>query len=292
MKNKGKWFNPHSSFLSLKILWVVVSIHIILAILISLTIAYNSNLAINLNYIGVNFFVEIFKVPLAILALIIPMVALLAANHRSVQTKEQIQITSEQNVFSNHYKHLEEFEKYCTSIFDHDADKILKPRQLHAKIFCNSKMGNHVVSSEFSDDTTQFIDTWLKLSEDLNTTNQETWKPAVIKLIKKNDNFNKSHFLEVKTSITRGCNLTHDSQMAIAQNCDVRQVIVHFVKTLKLLTEAMSFDSDYETPPLTKKVCEVDLSKIPNSSIENLHKYVSIDFKSIAGISEHEIQTP
>lgn len=54
---------------------------------------------------------QIFKLPLLTLGLIVPLTALSAAMHRSEQTARQINTQNEQNNFSNHFKHLEEFKK-------------------------------------------------------------------------------------------------------------------------------------------------------------------------------------
>lgn len=53
----------------------------------------------------------IFQLPLGVLGLSIPFVAMTAAIHRSNQTADQIAAQREQNNFANHFKHLEEFKK-------------------------------------------------------------------------------------------------------------------------------------------------------------------------------------
>ena len=49
--------------------------------------------------------------------------ALLAANHRSEQTKAQISSNAQQNLFANFYKHIEEFEKYIDTNTDKEKEK-------------------------------------------------------------------------------------------------------------------------------------------------------------------------
>jgi hypothetical protein len=63
-------------------------------------IACNSVLTWEGGYIGLNNSWEIFKTPLAILALAFPFVALVTANHRSIQSKKQIETSLEQNRIS------------------------------------------------------------------------------------------------------------------------------------------------------------------------------------------------
>lgn len=65
---------------------------------------------------GVVFAYEKFKLFLSVAALVFPSVALVASNHRSKQTLEQIKITNAQNIFSNFFKHREEFMKHLDAL--------------------------------------------------------------------------------------------------------------------------------------------------------------------------------
>lgn len=138
----SKFFNPSKSFLHLPIVWTAIMMLFILAIISMVVIAYNTSLVWNLSSDGFNFFISAFRFPLGILTLVIPIVALLAANHRSEQTKEQIRITGLQNYFSNYYKHLEEFVKYADNAsIGHDIDF----RYVHKKLYPNSQSGNYSI---------------------------------------------------------------------------------------------------------------------------------------------------
>tara|TARA_R110001606_G_scaffold262006_3_gene410524 strand:+ start:1675 stop:2538 length:864 start_codon:yes stop_codon:yes gene_type:complete len=64
---------------------------------------------------------EIFKIPVWLLALSLPLTGLVAAHHRSVQTSKQIDLTMENNTFSNYYKHIEHFENRYKN-FEVDLD--------------------------------------------------------------------------------------------------------------------------------------------------------------------------
>ncbi|MEZ9464453.1 hypothetical protein AB4178_22470 [Vibrio splendidus] len=78
----------------------------------AILIILNSKLEWNWSYIGFNYAITIFKVPLGIFAICGTWAALAAANHRSQLMIQQIEETSSQNVFTNYFKHLEEFQKY------------------------------------------------------------------------------------------------------------------------------------------------------------------------------------
>lgn len=141
-KVSSKFFDPHKSFLSLPIVKITVVTLITVSLAIAALIAFNAKLSFNANYDSFNFFFTVFRFPLAISALIIPLVALLAANHRSEQTKEQIRVTNSQNVFSNYYKHLEEFIKYAQPIAGNKTDV----RFLHHRLFPDASTGNYSVN--------------------------------------------------------------------------------------------------------------------------------------------------
>jgi len=138
--------DPLKSFIELPILWIVVCILFIAALLISIIIIYNSNLFLSLDYTGFNSFVEIFKVPLGILAIIITYSAFLATIHRSVQTREQLIITNRQNIFSNYFKHIEEFEKYVNTIFPKDNVNIVNVRTSYKYLFPKSFDGDYSIN--------------------------------------------------------------------------------------------------------------------------------------------------
>lgn len=149
--NIKKYFriDPLKSFIELPILWVFVTVLFLIAIIISIVIVRNSNLEVSLDYKGFNSFVEIFKVPIAILAITVTFAAFLATIHRSAQTREQIIAANKQNIFSNYFKHIEEFEKYIsTSIVDRSIH-FQNLRMTHKYLFPESMYGDYSVNDEF-----------------------------------------------------------------------------------------------------------------------------------------------
>lgn len=124
-------FDSGTDFFKLPIVWGTSAIIIIIATFLAVMIACNSNLEWCFNGDGFNYFVSIFKVPIGILALMIPIGAVYAANHRSVISIKQTTLTIEQNKFSNYYKHKEEFAKYIKN----NAGDSLFPDQVHRKFY-------------------------------------------------------------------------------------------------------------------------------------------------------------
>ncbi|WP_135457657.1 hypothetical protein [Vibrio echinoideorum] len=142
----SKYFDPQKSFLHLQVVWGAISALLTFAIVIALVIIFNTSLVWDLSANGFNYFIFVFRFPLGILAMIIPIVALLAANHRSEQTKEQIKATGLQNNFSNYYKHLEEFVKYSQENLKDIQD--LDFRLIHKRIYPNSQEGDYEICRE------------------------------------------------------------------------------------------------------------------------------------------------
>lgn len=146
---KPTLFNPEKSFLHLGVVWFAILLLIIISVIISGIIIYNTPLIIDLSSNGFNYFVSVFRFPLGILTLIIPIVALLAANHRSEQTKEQIKVTGIQNNFANYYKHLEEFIKYFDK--QKNLEIITEARYIHKKLYPGSQSGDYALCDNLLD---------------------------------------------------------------------------------------------------------------------------------------------
>ncbi|MDW1822410.1 hypothetical protein R7Z10_18655 [Vibrio sp. Vb1018] len=126
--------------------WVTATL-LLLGIISAIVIALNSNLVWNLSYEGFNFFVRAFSVPITIITSILPIVGFIAVNHRSEQTKQQIELANaqilvaqNQNNFSNYYKHIEEFEKYVAHLYE--PLNSINARRIHFYLFPNAKLGD------------------------------------------------------------------------------------------------------------------------------------------------------
>ncbi|AUB86557.1 hypothetical protein [Vibrio anguillarum] len=159
--SKSKHFNPNKSFLSLRIVWLVTILFIVISLSIAIIITINSRLQLDLSGSGFNYFISTFRFPLGILTLIIPVVALLASNHRSEQTKEQIRLNGIQNNFVNYYKHLEEFSKYVEAYEIKTILPTKTTRQLHHVIFPYAEQGDYTLNN-------RLLDEWYILNSNLH----------------------------------------------------------------------------------------------------------------------------
>lgn len=68
-------------------------------------------------------FVQLFKVPFAILALAFPLAGMVAAYHRSIEATEQIKIAQSNNTFSNFIKHRDDFTEYLEEYLEQEDCK-------------------------------------------------------------------------------------------------------------------------------------------------------------------------
>ncbi|ELO1812190.1 hypothetical protein QXB70_001884 [Vibrio fluvialis] len=165
MDKKNNHFDAEISFLDLRVVRITIGTMLLISIGIAVIICIQTRLEFRFDYEGFNNLLNIFKVPLGVSALIIPIVALLAANHRSEQTKKQIEVTNKQNCFSNYYKHLEEFEKYFKKYEGVDEYMAtLDSRHMHGLIFPGSLTGDLTLSDNYLNVFDFIFDTLEKLS--------------------------------------------------------------------------------------------------------------------------------
>lgn len=180
-------FDPHSSFITLPIVWQAIFLLVGISTFISVVIICNTPIAWDFSADGFNYFISTFRFPIAILALIIPIIALLAASHRSEQTKEQIRAANQQNIFTNYYKHLEEFKKYVDTLKIPSVTDI-EIRKLHRELFPDALDGNLSpninLAHEFAQCCEKALDAFNSGANDVNVT---------LALAETNYIFNKFH---------------------------------------------------------------------------------------------------
>lgn len=161
--NPAAWFfkeRPQSSLWLLPVFWLVVGFFFITFLVIVALISCNLNLiepSIDPSYEGFGRLLLYYRFPLGFLFFLIPSLALVASIHRSVQTKEQIRLSNEQNNFSNRYKHIEEFETYVSNHFPSDSMhfKVRHPRKLYEKLFPRAISGDFSISADYFNDIEQ-----------------------------------------------------------------------------------------------------------------------------------------
>jgi len=275
---KSNIFDPHKSFLSLKILWIVVAIHFAIAVIFSILIIYNSNLTPSYDYTGFNNALNIFKIPLGILALIIPIVALLAANHRSEQTKEQMRLASENNNFSNFYKHTEEFESYLSE-HEESKTKIALPRKFHRLAFPGAKHGNFKVGERIGSQVDEYLSAIIHASAGLN--DQKTWTQAADTLDSLIQRYAENFYIKSYYSSTSGNSISAFERTVFIPDGDVKNLIIATKNISEKIRDSLLFDERYEPSELLTEIIEFDYNKIPSSNITLISNYKPFDFRAL-----------
>lgn len=143
---KSLKFKPNAGFFELKVVWLTIALILAASVALMAIIYFDSEMPKGcFNYECVNNFLTIFKVPIGITALLIPILAVYATNHRSIQSKAAAEIAQAQNTFVNYYKHLDEFEKYGHKL---EINKyFIDFRRLHKKMYPKAEEGIFSISS-------------------------------------------------------------------------------------------------------------------------------------------------
>jgi hypothetical protein len=139
------------SFFQHKRVWIVFVVTIILALYVSKQIINADKLEFIKSFSSTNaqLFMDSFKLPIGIIAAGLSVLLLLATQHRSEQTAEQIKLTNQanrnslaQNTLKNYYDSIADFEKYIDKNFHSDVINIKNKRQLYNLFFPNNSYKN------------------------------------------------------------------------------------------------------------------------------------------------------
>ncbi|HEU4818467.1 hypothetical protein, partial [Janthinobacterium sp.] len=218
-------FSPEKSLFSLPVVRWCAGISALISIAATITITYSlRHLPFDFTASGFNYFADLYKVPATILAIGFTLVGLCSANHRSEQTKKQIERTSsqialtnnqitltrEQNIFANHYKHLEEFEKFLKILHEKEVTNLNnrkeyfkrnihfsplaetamlgahmdqeKYRDIYKAIYPKSKLGKFESSSDYRNSLHNFACEVLSIYSEILTTNPTLLSDNILKL--------------------------------------------------------------------------------------------------------------
>ncbi len=245
------------------------------AIAFAVYIIFTSSLEGALGFQGLNNFIVIFKVPIGIAAISFPLVALVTANHRSIQSKKQIENSQiqileaeQQNRFSNYFKHLEEFEKHLKDFKYIDENKlhIESIRMLHGSLFHTFKNFDYDFSTSLKD---KFFDTSNEIYRELYQIRNNRFyltQEKLINLIGKVNWLNKVFYLSKYGDYETG---THKV---------VNEVSYYLPKTYKelfsliknrmlVIGEILEFSFTERLPDYIKALQEVELHWTDESNI-------------------------
>jgi len=246
------------------------------AIFVALYIISTSSLEGALGFQGLNNFIVIFKVPIGIAAISFPLVALVTANHRSIQSKKQIENSQsqiieaeQQNRFSNYFKHLEEFEKHLTPFKEVDETKlhIHSIRVLHGSLFHTFKNFDYDFSTGLK---SKFFDTSNEIYRELYQIRNNRFYLTEEKLI---------NLMEKVNWLNKMFHLNKYGDYEVGTHKMVNEVSYYFPKTYKglfsliknrmlVIGQILEFSYTERLPDYLKAIQEVELNWTDESTIE------------------------
>ena len=269
------WIDPNKGFLerppvrrALKVVAVVCTILVGIAFWDTPTVLLNAD--------GLREFASRLQVPLGAFTLTIPFFALVAAAHRSEQTKHQMELTrrqiertdkqiliaSDQNNFSNLYKHIEEFGKYCEA---HVAAplKVSSHRKMHGMLYPRARHGELVVDKLVVDELNRFVDEFATLCEQFAF---ETGREFAIRRITViADRLVKRFNLAV--TMRSGSEVQLEGATVFVPGEGANGFIKHHIHLFTTIDDILKFDITYETSPTLKNLSEANLSSIPHTNV-------------------------
>lgn len=267
MQYKWYQFDPLKSFLALPILWVVIAVFVGFAGLAFVVINHYSSLEFGFDYVGFNQFLSFFKVPLGILALIIPVVALLAANHRSEQTKAQIESTRQQNTFSNFYKHIEEFEKYVEAHIDKSTTTFNSMRGSHRVIFPNAISGDYSVGNNLLNTINGFMNDLVNLVGYFHGGHPKKEIDTIYQIQKTLEEIDQ--LIGINSTVS-GVEIDSEGSKITIPKKSAAMFFSQLRNRVAIVNTILSFDHEYNPSKPTLKLTTLDLGKVPSHNfVEN-----------------------
>lgn len=284
IKIDSNLFDPERSLFSLPVVQWTFSLFFLVAIALAVAIAINDPAPFSMTSKGLNNAVEYFKIPLAILAIGLTFIGIYGANHRSEQTKRQIErallqiqlttsqieMTKGQNNFSNFYKHIEEFGKYCDSVAG-EIFKIPQPRQLHRIIFpkANATSEDYKLSDNFIADIDNLINTFFDIFKGFNDHSIEKRIAAAYSIQQNIKKFEEKYNFKISNQGIPGKQYTTNTKSFVLLDGGMRKLLADFILLVSKSDELLSFD----------------ITHLPNNNIQSLLK---INLSHISGSTDLE----
>lgn len=256
-------FDPEKSLLSLPV------VHYIAITCLTLALAFSVPIVLacfSLPFVssgdGINFFALQFKVPLGILALGLALIGLCGANHRSEQTKRQIQrtadqiartdqqisLTRSQNNFSNYFKHIEEFEKYCESHLSEPKNK--KAREIHARIFPNARNGDFKVSPDILVELIGQVSDLHSILVSIIEKLPDYWPENFIKILESKEILTKT--FAVKSPPMNSASFKFNGSIYYIPNGTIEGLYLSAAHVVSNIDVMLNFDPQYSTPSVVE----------------------------------------
>jgi len=279
-------FDPEKSLFDLHVVRIIATGTTAGALIVACIIVYTSDLQYQPGYSGLNNLINIFKIPIGILALGLSLIGLCGANHRSEQTRrqiertakqidistQQIESTKSQNNFSNYYKHVEEFAKSCSKV--KGLNSVNSPKKLHNKLFPHAQIGNFLVCSEaiveFEKYGNDLREALLKMANDNDFS--ELWSLRKINFFYSKQIWVTSVEVDTKGSII----MLGKNRLRVPSNGPQGYIEMH-MDYIRAIDEIFSFDISYQSPRIITILSSMGLGFVP----ETIDEASSINFPDL-----------
>ncbi|MCA2465994.1 MULTISPECIES: hypothetical protein [Vibrio] len=186
------------------------------------------------------FFLDAMKVPGSILAFYLAVLGLIGANHRSEQTKKQIEEARVQNDFANYYKHKEEFLKHVEDIAEGYYFIPAQRVRIHHWFFPNSRHQKFQINPECTHSLDSYISAFAGYISVL--VEESSYQGALNSL----ENLHK----EIETKFSMKSTYNGDFKCSLSRNTgwdsDFSDYVKQFVDVFKRIDTLFQFDQDYE----------------------------------------------
>jgi hypothetical protein len=279
-------FNPEKSLFELGVIRAIAAMTAGSAIFITITIALNSELSISLDFIGFNHAIIAFRFPLGILALGLSIIGICGANHRSEQTKRQIERTSlqidltrSQNNFANYYKHMEEFDKYCEKNRPENIE-FSSTRALHRKIYRDSRLGTFSNSPRVDEHMREILARFINLTYHLCTKDVSDYREAIYNILTMRTELLKEFGLTQRAKRETSNVQSVDGVEYRLFDTSYEGIFQSFITLFETIDKILHFDADYETPEALGIITRIDLAGARLCRI-NLHIPEPLNFHQI-----------
>lgn len=282
-------FDPKKSLFDLSIVRTTICVTILLAGMLAIVIAANTESRFSWTGEAFNYGITLFKVPIGMLAVGLTLVGIFGANHRSEQTKlqiertlnqieltnAQIKIVESQNKFSNFYKHIEEFIDYCDS---HDGEKRYKrPRKLFDKIFAFSRQGDYSIGTNFLSEFDNFIRLAVECMQGFSKAAK--YDDSLVDLTILRLNFVENYGLQDAPGVYDGVKRLREGKVYTIAGGNVRELIKSVLYIIESVDVALQFDIEYIPPASFEMVKFIEITLIPDTNLSNGPHH--FDIKSI-----------
>jgi hypothetical protein len=225
---------------------------------------------------------KLFKAPIAVVFLLIPLLALFASNHRSVQTMRQMSLTNKQielatgqNLFANYYKHVEEFSKWCDQC-KNEVD-VKSRRKLHREMFPNARDGRFQLNDAIFANFEAYVTTFLDIMSQFQ--NPAPGFNLTYVLSKELEQFGNTLYIAIPKYEDNSYTWNTEYGKVEFPGSGFRGFLQAHVNFIRGVDELLSFDPDYHAPFQVIRAIGIETSALPGPP--NEFRPFQVKFKNL-----------